>query len=340
MSTAGDPRHPKAFIAVTHDEFLLLFSAEARRRLAELADLEFAGPGAPALLPDRVAHDFDVLVTSWSTRTPAPGALRGARLRLVLHAGGSVRDLVSRADIDSGPVVSQAGADAMAGAVAEFSLTLALALLRNLHTHDRGMTARAGWDAAGHRMLGRSIQTRRIGIVGLSRPGSHFARMLRGLGCTDVCAYDPFTSEHAAAALGVTLLPLDDLVGRSEVLAIHAPATPETRHLIGREQLASMPDDSIIVNTARSWLVDQEALLAEVTSGRIAAALDVFDDEPLPTTSAFIGLPNVITTPHVAGGTRESRHAQGDAVVAELERHLRGEALAHAITAALYDRLA
>lgn len=340
MSTTIEPGRPKAFIAIAHDEFLGLFSPQSQQRLAELAEIVFPGPGAVALLPDRVADDFDVLVTSWSTRTPAPGVLRGSRLRLLLHAGGSVRDLVSRADITSGLVVSQGGADAMAGAVAEFSLTLTLAMLRNLHTHDRGMSGRTGWDSAGHGMLGRSIQTRRIGIVGLSRTGSRYSQLLRGLGCTDICGYDPFTSEQAAAALGVTLLPLDDLIARSEVLAIHAPATPETRHLIGRKQLASMPDDSILVNTARSWLVDQEALLAEVQSERIWAALDVFDDEPLSPASPFIGLPNVITTPHVAGGTRESRHAQGEAVVAELERRLRGEALAFEITAPLYDRLA
>jgi phosphoglycerate dehydrogenase-like enzyme len=124
------------------------------------------------------------------------------------------------------------------------------------------------------------------------------------------------------------------------VVALHAPSLPETHHLIDARRLALLPDGAGLVNTARSWLVDEAALLAEVRTGRIDAALDVFDDEPLPTDHPLRGLPNVLLTPHHAAGTVEGRLRQGGIVVDEVERLLRGEGLRHAVTAADLERMA
>lgn len=332
---------PRAFVAMLPSEFDLLFSPENQRRLFALADVELGIPdGAAVPVPADAARTFDIIITSWSTRPPAPGALCGARLRLLLHAGGSVRALVSEDDIRAGLTVVQAGAAAMADAVAEFSLTLTLALLRNLHVHDRAMAARKDWDTAGSGMLGRSIRDRRIGIVGLSRTGTRYARLLQGIGCADVVAFDPYADAASAEACGVSLVSLNEVVTAVDVLAVHAPATPRTHHLIGAEQLAALPDSAILVNTARSWVVDQQALQREVLRGRLRAGIDVFDDEPLPVDSELLGLPNVIATPHVAGGTHEARRAQGVTVIAELERHLTDQPLQHRVSSNMYQQLA
>ena len=120
-------------------------------------------------------------------------------------------------------------------------------------------------------------------------------------------------------------------------MTIHAPTTPETRHLIGARELALLADDAFIVNTARSWVLDMDALLGELSSGRLRAAIDVFDDEPLALESPFRRLENVILTPHIAGATVEARFGQGDTVVAELRRFFAGEPLRFGITA---ERLA
>lgn len=134
-------------------------------------------------------------------------------------------------------------------------------------------------------------------------------------------------------------MDLDELLATSQVVALHAPVLPETRHLIGARELALMPDSAVLVNTARSWLVDQDALLAELRSGRLDAALDVFDLEPLPTDHPFRTLPNVLLTPHQAAGTVECRRRQGGIVLDEIARFAAGQPLRHAVTPAMLSRM-
>lgn len=327
------------YVAVRPDEFNLIFPPDAVAELQALGAVEF-GPDADRVpVPDDVADRFDVLVTSWSTQPFPPQCLDGSRLRLAVHAAGSVRGLFPRTAVEGGLTVVQGGAEAMAEAVAEMAVTLTLGLLRNLHIHDRAMQGAREWADAGHGMLGRSVAAQRIGIIGLSRAGRAYARLVRGLGATALTAYDPYASDEAAAARGVQLAGLDELCAQSDVVCVCAPATPETRHLIGAAQLGAMPDGAVFINVARSSIVDDSALVSEVCSGRISAGLDVFDQEPLPADSPYYGLPNVVLTPHVAGGTVEARARQGRVVVAEIGRFLRGEQLEHEVSADVYDRL-
>lgn len=331
---------PRIYVAIRPQEFELLFDDATTTRLGELGRVEFADGVGKVPLPDDVADAFDVLITSWSTNAFDPDTLAGTRLRLAVHAAGSVRGLFAKSVLEGGLRLTQGGAEAMALPVAEMSLTLTLALLRNLHTHDRALQSSRDWVAGGTGMLGRSIQAQRVGVLGLSRTGRHYASMLRGLGVQHIQAYDPYTSDEDAAGLGLELVDLAQLCRTSDVVAVHAPSTAETRHLLDAEHFALMPDGTIVVNTARSWIVDEAALAAEVTSGRLRAGLDVFDDEPLPAESPFFGLPNVLLTPHVAGGTVEARYAQGATVVSEVQRFLAGADLLHEVTIGTYDRLA
>ncbi len=144
----------------------------------------------------------------------------------------------------------------------------------------------------------------------------------------------------AAAELGVTKLELDDLFQSCPIIVIHAPTTPETRHMIGAPQLALLPDNGYLINTARSWVVDQVALLAELKTGRIRAALDVFDEEPLPLDHPFRTLPNVLLTPHIAGATEQTSRRQGACAVRDLENAFAGRPLAHEVTLDRYAILA
>lgn len=104
--------------------------------------------------------------------------------------------------------------------------------------------------------------------------------------------------------------------------------------MIGAPELALLPDNAFLVNTARSWVIDMDALLAELQSGRIRAALDVYDREPLPADSPFRRLDNVILTPHIAGATAQARFRQGQTVVDELRRFFAGEPLRYEVTKA------
>jgi phosphoglycerate dehydrogenase-like enzyme len=125
---------------------------------------------------------------------------------------------------------------------------------------------------------------------------------------------------------------LDELMVSSRIVSLQAPITPETRHMIGRRELGLMRDGAGLVNTARSWLVDQDALLDELRGGRISAALDVFDEEPLPVDHPYRSLPNVILTPHLGAATKQCILRQGQSTVDEVRRFVRGESLRYAIT--------
>jgi phosphoglycerate dehydrogenase-like enzyme len=138
----------------------------------------------------------------------------------------------------------------------------------------------------------------------------------------------------------VRSVDLDTLFAENRIVSIHAPSTPETHHMIGAPQLGRLPEHAVFVNTARSWSVDQEALLAELARGRIWAGLDVFDQEPLPVDHPFRRLDNVLVTPHMAGRSLVTLRRQGAAMVDEIERWISGKPLHYAVTEAMYPIMA
>jgi phosphoglycerate dehydrogenase-like enzyme len=135
-------------------------------------------------------------------------------------------------------------------------------------------------------------------------------------------------------------VPLDELMRTSDIVSIHAPETPETRHLIGSHELALMPAGSVLINTARGSLLDHDALVGELRAGRISAILDVTDPEPLPVDSPLFDLPNAFITPHLAGSQGNEVARLGLTTVEEAERLLSGRALAHRIDHAELERTA
>lgn len=329
-------------MALTADELFRLYSEEALTHLGTFAEVSFGDPDEEGRSPvaAHIKDEFDALVSCWSTRPLDASVLGGDRLRLVAHTAGSVRGLAPRELLERGLRVTQGGAAAMAPAVAELAITLTLALLRQLHTYDRALRATRDWSAGPRAEEGRSLSDRTVGIVGLSRVGWYFAEMARGLGVRNLYAHDPYADPARAEVMGIKLVSLDELCRRSEVLSIHAPSTPETHRFIGANQLTSLPDRALVINTARSWCLDEAALLDELRAGRLCAGLDVFDEEPLPKESPFYELDNVLITPHVAGGTGDVRVRQGWTVVHELERFAKGEPLENEVSIEAYDRLA
>jgi glyoxylate reductase len=194
-------------------------------------------------------------------------------------------------------------------ATADLAMALMLAARRGLVTGDRIVRA-GGW--AGLRD-GREVSGATLGIVGLGRIGSAVARR--------------------AAGFDMRILPvrrsegdLDAVLRESDIVTVHVPLMAETRGLISRERLALLKDGATLVNTARGGVVDEEALVAELVSGRISAGLDVFAHEPnVP--HELLDLPNVVLTPHIASDTIETRAAMSRVVVDNVLAFLRGEPL-------------
>ncbi len=271
----------------------------------------------------------EIAVVAWGfPRLEEQMLARMPKLRLVANAASSVRALVSDAFWETGIPITQAGA-AMSPAVAEMSLTLTLSLLRRTHRIDHALRTGRTWDEARTIDRAREISGAVVGVIGASRTGREYIRMCRALGA-EIRVYDPYLpTDDDLATFAVSL---DDLLTGSDVVAIHAPATTETAGMLGRDELASMRDGTALVNTARSSLIDMDALHDEVAAGRIDAALDVFDLEPLPTDDRWRSLDNVLLTGHVAGATVESRARAGAIVVDEIGRFLGGQDLRHRVT--------
>jgi phosphoglycerate dehydrogenase-like enzyme len=149
---------------------------------------------------------------------------------------------------------------------------------------------------------------------------------------------DPYVDEAGAAELGVPLLPLDDLLATSDIVTVHAPQTPETRHLLGRRELGLMPAGSVLINTARGSLVDHDALTEELRAERLSAILDVTDPEPLPPDSPLYDLPNAFITPHLAGSQGNELTRLGLTVLSEAERVAAGEGVEFGVDVGVLER--
>lgn len=279
----------------------------------------------------RVLGETEILVTGWGCRPIDAGVLVAApHLKLIAHAAGSVRALVSPMVFERGIAVVSA-ADANALPVAEY--TVAAILFAN-----KGVLDFAARYRRERQPLGIYVNTgerignygKTVGLVGASRIGRRVAQLLRPFDFTVLIA-DPFFSPTAARGLGVEWVELDELLGRSDVVSLHAPSLPETRHMIDRRRLTLVQDGTTLINTARGALVDQDALIDELASGRLNAVLDVTEPDALPATSPLYDLPNVLLTPHVAGAAGGELKRFGALITAEIDRFVRGEALRHAI---------
>ena len=334
------PERPVAVLAMQPWALPGLFPDDLLERLRELVRLE---PGR-ALTSFETAEaasalrDADVLMTGWGCPRIDGAVLAAApRLRAVIHTAGSVKGHVDPAVFAGGIAVSSA-AQANAVPVAEYTFSaMVFAAKRvfaraNWYAHDRAAGDwRSGADTG---LFGRTI-----GIIGASRTGRLVLDRLRTHDVRLLLA-DPYVTEHEARALGAELVDVDELCRRGEVVSLHAPALPETRHLLDARRVGLLRDGATLINTARGSLVDTDALTRHCASGRIDAVLDVTDPEPLPPDHPLLRLPNVLVTPHLAGSQGRELRRLGDFTVAEVARFTRGEPLRGAIRSSDLHRIA
>ncbi|RIA55504.1 2-hydroxyacid dehydrogenase [Dichotomicrobium thermohalophilum] len=214
--------------------------------------------------------------------------------------------------------------DVLSKATAEIALLLMLAAARRAGEGDR--LVRAGqWDSwSPSFMLGTQMTDKRLGIVGMGRVGQAFAKLVEGFDM-EIHYYNrrrlPPEQERGA----IYHETVDDLLPHCDFVSLHCPATPETENLMNAERLALLPDGAILVNTARGKLVDEDALIAALKSGKLAAAgLDVFKTEP-GGNPAFAELDNIFMLPHIGSATRETRDAMGFRALDNLDAFFAGE---------------
>ncbi|WP_425544607.1 hydroxyacid dehydrogenase [Actinoplanes couchii] len=281
---------------------------------------------APAAEPFAQAHAqalarAEVLITGWGApRIDAAFLDAAPGLRIVVHAAGTVKRLIDPVVFERGIVVTSA-AQANALPVAEYTMAALFLGAKQTFRRSRAYTGGGFPPGGGPGLLGSTV-----GIIGASRVGRLVLERLHHLD-VNVLLADPYVNMDEANALGAVLTDVDDLCARSDLISLHAPALPETHHLIDARRLALMPPGAVLINTARGSLVDTEALVEACTAGRITALLDVTDPEPLPTGHPLLTLDNVFLTPHLAGAEGREVQRLGEFATAEIARFLRGDPL-------------
>ena len=333
MATPADETHrrPVAAFAMRADLPAQLFSPADLDRLTRLFDIDTTrtivdfSPVAPAELAG-----IDVLITGWGS--PHIGAVQldaMPRLRGIFHAAGTVKDHLDHAAWDRGIRVTSA-ASANAYPVAEYTLAMILLAGKRVPDSIRGYAEDPSiyfdsTDAA----IGNYQRT--IGIVGASRVGRRVIELLRPFD-VEVLLYDPHLSPGDPVLSDATAVGIDELFAASSVVSIHAPLLPETRGMIGRDQLSLLPDGATVINTARAPIIDQDELETAVRERGIRAILDVSDPEPLPADHPLRSMAGVVLTPHIAGALGNELRRLGECATREAELFVAGEPAEHPVT--------
>jgi phosphoglycerate dehydrogenase-like enzyme len=336
MSINHLEERPTVAVLISRELQHELFAPTVLDQLRSVAIVSSPGMGKlssedlPQLLQSAVA-----CITGWDTPSLSEELLASnPQLRLVAHSAGSVHFLKPAMLFAHGIRIAHANA-ALAEGVAEFTIFQALLCLRRADKYDRLLKEKRSWEQA----PGKLLRAQTFGIVSVGSIGREVIARLKPFGC-HIIAYDPYLSVAEANRLGVTLTDLETLFATADVVSLHTPLLPATRGMIGAQLLAKLRPGTVFLNTARAGLVDEEALLRELATGRFVAALDVFHEEPLPPDSLLRSLPNVFLTPHIAALTTETLLLQGQMMVEEVIRSLSGKPLQYEVKPEMLSTMA
>ena len=263
--------------------------------------------------------DFDIIM-ALRERTPFPRTLleRLPKLKLLITAGMRNASIDMKAAADRG--VTVCGTAGLPYPTAELAWGLILSLMRRIPAEDRA-TREGRWQTS----LGLGLNGKTLGVLGLGTLGSRAAKV--GLAFEmDVLAWSQNLTAERAKEIGVTLVPKDELLARSDIVSIHLVLGERTRGLIGARELGLMKRSAYLINTSRGPIVDEAALIRALGDGTIAGAgLDVFDEEPLPLDHAFRRLPNIVITPHLGYVTSETYRIFYGHAVEDIKAYLDGK---------------
>lgn len=271
----------------------------------------------------RRTKDAEVAITSWDA-VPFSERILGEtpKLKLVLHAGGSVKPVYTPAVVERGIKIVSANS-VLAIGVAESALGMTIVSLKNMWRMT-SLMREGGNPWLEERFNVKEMYEVTIGVIGGGATGRHYIKLLEPFG-VKVLLYDPTLDAAQAAELGAEKRELDDLLREADAVAIHAPSIPATRHMFNERTLGLMKDDAILINTARGSIIDEEALVTELRKGRLFACLDVTDPEPPAVDHPLRQLPNVVLTGHVAGAVTNGLHRMTQSLIDDLRRYVAGE---------------
>lgn len=259
-------------------------------------------PGIPHEELIKAIPEYDGLIIRSGTKVTREVIEAGRKLKVVGRAGVGVDNVDVEAATRRGILVMNTPLGNIVSA-AEHTMAMMLTLARRIVWAD--VSVKAGkWERS--KFTGTELNGKTLGIVGVGRVGGEVAKRAKSFQMKMV-GYDPFLPPEVAVKLGVRLLPLDKVIEEADIITVHAPLTPSTKHIIGKAQFEQMKPSVMLVNCARGGIVDEAALYDALKSKRIAgAALDVFENEP-PKGSKLLELDNIVLTPHLGASTKEAQ---------------------------------
>jgi D-3-phosphoglycerate dehydrogenase len=257
---------------------------------------------SPEQLKEAV-KECDALLVRGKTKVTREILEASSSLKLVVRAGVGLDNVDLKAAGELGVKVENTP-EAVSFAVAELTVALMLAVARRLPEADR-MVKGGGWSK--EKFVGLELRGKTLGIIGLGRIGCLVARTCRAMDMR-VIFYDVVDRSEYAQMYGCEpVVSLERLLSEADIVSIHVPLTPETRHMIGEREIALMKPGAILINTSRGAIIDEQALLEALKTGRLGGAgLDVYEEEP-PRNMELLSLPNVVCTPHIGAQTSEAQ---------------------------------
>jgi len=245
---------------------------------------------------------YDAIVVRSRTKVDAEVIARATRLKIVGRPGTGLDNIDMRAANARGVDVVNSP-EALVEAVAEHVIGLMLSLARSIPAADASMKAGI-WEK--QRFVGVELKGKTLGIAGLGRIGRRVAEIARAMGMS-LLGYDVIeVPQETLASLGCRMVDLDTLFASADFITLHVPLTTETRHMVDRRRISLMKKGSALINTSRGEVIDEDALVKALEAGEVGgAALDVFENEPPG--AEIVAAPNLITTPHIGGQTKDAQ---------------------------------
>ncbi|WP_138752212.1 hydroxyacid dehydrogenase [Paenibacillus sinopodophylli] len=329
----------KTLIAIANASLRELFWQEATvNKLSSFSKVDFIALGE-AFTSDDLAErigDYDACITTWGSPLFTPEVLKRAqKLTFIGHGAGSVASIVTEDVFNTSIAVTSANT-VLGLSTAECAVSLILAGAWNHKVFST--TLKQGQWSNNSRDTTLGVTRRVVGLVGYGEISKHVIRMLKPFHAK-VLLNSSYCSQEEAVAQGVELCELNELFERCDIVSMHNTWTPRTQGMIGAEQLKKLRDGALFVNTARGPIVEEQALVQELRTGRIHAALDVYHHEPLTADHELLAMPNVLCLPHIGGFHGLLKRELCEFIVNELHRFVQGKALVGQVTLDQYRRL-
>lgn len=263
-----------------------------------------------------------VIVTSWDSPVIDEDILECCpNLKAVIHGAGSVKPILSPAFIEKGIRITNS-AVAIGEGVAESALGFAISACKGFYQLNED-TSNGLWQENVNNIV-KDFYDITVGVISGGYVGRHMVKLLRNFH-VDVVLYDPILTKEQIEELGATKVSLEELLSKSDVISIHAPAIPQTENMLNASNLGLIQDGAVLINTARGSIIEEKALIQELQTGRFFACLDVTNPEPPVEENPLRNMKNVVLTPHIAGTATNGLRRVALHVCDEIERLVNGE---------------